>query len=196
VSDEPSPPTYRFQAIQDADYEVLHGRYEKALNLYHEAIFNDKLEWWSKERHEFEVYTALNSYFEKDSRNYTIFLTMTPTPYPTMATVPPDKTEYPRLAAYAYYRIMLVYFVQGNKAEAETTYETLQQKFADNQYSAPYVEMATSFWNAYQSLQNITIACDAAIEYSIKHPSVLIPLGSDYHGVQSKIYKPEDVCPF
>jgi tetratricopeptide (TPR) repeat protein len=196
TSSEPSPPVYRFQAIQDADYEVLYGRYEKALNLYHRAISSDKLEWWSKDRHEFEVYTQFNSYFDKDFRNHPIILTITPTAYPTMPAVTPDTTEYPRLAAYAYYRIAILYAAQGNKSDAEIAYKTLQQKFGGDQYGRPYFEMATAFWNAYQSSQNMTVACGAAIEYAAEHPDILIPLGSDYHGAQSKIYKPEDVCPF
>jgi hypothetical protein len=38
--------------------------------------------------------------------------------------------------------------------------------------------------------------CAAAIQYAAEHPEILVPLGSDYHGAQAKIYKPEDVCPF
>ena len=43
-------PEYRFQAIQDADSYVLVGRYDKAMSLYHDAIFNKELDWWSKEK--------------------------------------------------------------------------------------------------------------------------------------------------
>lgn len=32
--------------------------------------------------------------------------------------------------------------------------------------------------------------------YAVEHPDILIPLGSDYHGAQSHIYVPADVCPF
>jgi hypothetical protein len=38
--------------------------------------------------------------------------------------------------------------------------------------------------------------CAAAIQYAVEHPEILIPLGSDYHGWQSHIYEPADVCPF
>ena len=47
-------PFYRFQAIQDADAAVLAGKYDKALQLYQEAISNQDLEWWSVERREYE----------------------------------------------------------------------------------------------------------------------------------------------
>jgi hypothetical protein len=39
--------------------------------------------------------------------------------------------------------------------------------------------------------------CAAAIQYAAEHPDeMLTPLGSDYHGWQSHIYVPVDVCPF
>ena len=36
----------------------------------------------------------------------------------------------------------------------------------------------------------------AAIQYATKHPEILVPLGSDYHGAQSHTYAAADVCPF
>jgi hypothetical protein len=56
--------------------------------------------------------------------------------------------------------------------------------------------MAIAFWNAYQSTHKMYYGCAAAIQYAVEHPEILIPLGSDYHGAQSHIYVPEDVCPF
>ncbi|HSG41626.1 MAG TPA: hypothetical protein VLA72_00590 [Anaerolineales bacterium] len=38
--------------------------------------------------------------------------------------------------------------------------------------------------------------CAAEIQYAVEHPEILVPLGSDYHGSQAKIYEPADVCPF
>jgi len=108
----------------------------------------------------------------------------------------PDDPEYPRLAAYAYHRIMLLHLVRGYDLDASATYHTLQQKFPAGNPGHPYVEMATAFWDAYQSTHNMTNACGAAIEYAAVHPEILVPLGSDYHGSQSHTYKPEDVCPF
>ena len=173
---------YRFQAVQDADREVMYGDFDIALTYYQEAIFSDQLEWWSRERRDFEVKLFNDSYKP---------VTPTPLPYP-----PEDKTEYPRLAAYAYYRIMLLHLVQGHETDATTVYNTLQQKFGSDQYGRPYVEMATAFWNAYQSTHKMYDGCAAAIQYAAEHPDILIPLGSDYHGAQSHIYVSEDVCPF
>lgn len=177
-----STPEYRFQAIQDADLMVLDGKFEKALALYNDAIISKELKWWSKDRREYEIQLLVDSYDPAK-----------PTSLPEPLE---DAAEYPRLAAYAYYRIMLLHLVQGNESEATATYSTLQQTFGNDQYGRPYVEMASAFWEAYQSMHKMYDGCAAAIQYAVEHPEILIPLGSDYHGWQAKIYKPEDVCPF
>jgi len=179
LPEEFEQPIYRFQAIQDGDLETLIGKYSVAQNLYRQAIFNNELEWWSTERKEYEQ-VILDTYGS-------------PTP---SANLVEDPTEYPRLAAYAYYRIMLLYLVQNQETEATETYNTLQQEFGNNPYARPYVEMASAFWEAYQPIHSMYDGCAAAIQYAVEHTEVLIPLGSDYHGWQSHIYEPADVCPF
>lgn len=174
------PPEFRFQAVQDADRYTLEQKYDKALSIYRATIFDDKLDWWSLEK---------RIYYVNDLDPWVIDNTPSPPPIP-------DPTEYPRLAAYAYYRIMLLELVQGKGSEAEITYSTLQQKFGSDSYGRPYVKMATAFWNAYQSSHKMYDGCAAAIEYAAEHPDILIPLGSNYHGWQSHIYVPADVCPF
>jgi hypothetical protein len=169
-------PQYRFQAIQDADMQTLQGNYLEAIKFYHETIDSDKLDWWSQER--FENNKAAN-----------INLT-TPSPLAT------NLTEYPKLAAYAYYRIILLHLVQNHEPEATTVYNTLQKKFSNDPYGSPYVEMAAAFWEAYQSTHKMYDGCAAAIQYAAEHPEILTPLGSDYHGSQSHSYVPADVCPF
>ncbi len=174
-------PQYRFQAVQDADRETNYKHYDLAIKLYQSAIFSAKLDWWSKERQRFLDDTFSQQYEP------------TPTKYPTPIA---DLAEYPRLAAYAYYRIVLIHLVQGQESEATTTYNTLQQTFGDDPYAHPYIEMASAFWEAYQSTHKMYDGCAAAIQYAVEHPKILIPLGSDYHGAQSHIYVPADVCPF
>jgi len=171
-----SSPQYRFQAIQDGDRETFNGHYETALNLYKMVINSDKLDWWSQ---------------SKSESNKATVITGTASPDPI-----PDLTEYPRLATYAYYRIMLLHLVQGHAPEATTIYNTLQQKFGNDPYGRPYVEMATVFWESYQSTHKMYDGCAAAIDYAVKYPEILTPLGSDYHGAQSHIYVAADVCPF
>ncbi len=91
---------------------------------------------------------------------------------------------------------MLLHIVQGQETGASTAYNTLQQKFGNDPYGRPYVEMAMAFWESYQSTHKMYDGCAAAIEYAAEHPEILTPLGSDYHGSQSHIYVPADVCPF
>lgn len=177
---EYSTPEYRFQAVQDGDRYTLQKEYERALSLYQNAIFSDKLNEWSPEMHAYET-----GILESHRRHQ-------PTPTSPAA----DDTEYFRLAAYAYYRIMLLHVVRSYESDAGTVYNTLQQKFPDGNIGHPYVEMASTFWNEYQSSRNMTKSCGKAIQYAAEHPEILIPLGSNYHGAQSKIYKPEDICPF
>jgi hypothetical protein len=180
VSNEFEFPEYRFQAIQDADAMTIIGRFDKALQLYEEAILSKKLEWWSSERMQYEQARA-DSWIPE--------LTLPAEPIE-------DKTEYPRLAAYAYYRVMLIHLIQGNEVEAEAVYKTLQEKYGNDSYVQPYIKMATAFWNAYQSTHKMYEGCAAAIQYAAEHPEILIPLGSDYHGRYSHTYVPADVCPF
>ncbi|MBK9923727.1 MAG: hypothetical protein IPP66_00415 [Anaerolineales bacterium] len=171
---------YRFQTIQDADETSAGGKYQTALGLYQNAIFKDQLFPWSKDIYDNEISKA----YARDGLR-------------DMPTVTPsDLTEYPRLAAYAYYRIMLINLVQNHESDAGTVYNTLQQKFSNDPYGSPYVEMASAFWDAYQSTHKMYDGCAAAIQYAVEHPEILTPLGSDYHGSQSHTYVPEDVCPF
>ena len=172
---------YRFQAIRDGDEQVRYGNYAAALSFYQAAIFDDRLEWWSPIQREYEL-SVYMARFEP-----------TPTIYPTPN---PDLTEYPRLAAYAYYRIMLIHIVQGHESDAGTVSKTLEQKFSNNSYSRPYFEVANAFWEVYQSTHKMYDSCAAAIQYAAEHPQILTPLGSDYHGGYSHTYVPADVCPF
>ena len=174
-------PEFRFQAVQDADLAFSQQEYGKAMDLYQEAIFSDELRSYSPEIRE-NLRAIWEAQYGKEP---------TPTPYPI-----DNPAEYPSLAAYAYYRIMLLHLVQGQEAEATSTYQTLQETFGADPYAAPYIEMATAFWEAYQFTQKMYDGCAAAIQYAVEHPQILTPLGSDYHGWQSHIYVPADVCPF
>jgi hypothetical protein len=175
------PPQYLFQALQDGDRATRDGNFVDAEKAYQETILNSKLEWWSEKRQNDTMYNINNEGWSAIGT-------------PALGT--PDPAEYPSLAAYAYYRIMLLHIVQGQEAEAASTYQTLQETFGNDPYAAPYVEMATAFWDSYQSTQRMYDGCAVAIQYTVEHPEILIPLGSDYHGAQSHIYKPADVCPF
>jgi hypothetical protein len=180
------PPIFRFQAVQDADQYVLSNDFDNALASYQDVIFSDKLEWWSEKRAEF---TWISLQYSPPSLS-----NMSP---PPMDPIPDDiNFEYNSLAAYSYYRISLLHLVRGYESDAGTVYNTLQQKFGADPNGRPYAEMATAFWNVYQSTHKMYDGCAAAIHYADEHPEILIPLGSDYHGMQSHTYVPADVCPF
>jgi hypothetical protein len=174
-------PEFRFQAIQDGDLAVSQQEYAKALDLYQRAVFNEKLKYYSP-----EIRKNLQENWVRSLTN--------DQPSPTPAA--PDPTEYPRLAAYAYYRMVILHTFLGETEAAQVKYATLQEKFPVGSPGHPYVEMANAFWDAYQSSGKMYRACAASIAYADAHPEILIPLGSDYHGWQSHKYVAADVCPF
>jgi hypothetical protein len=175
-------PQFRFQAVQDADMETVYGKYDTAFRFYQDVIFSDKLGWWSQQR-------FVASFQE-------ISGTVDAPDHFEPADGTPDPTEYPRLAAYAYYRMVILHTFLDEMDAAQVQYATLQEKFPAGSPGHPYVEMANDFWNAYQPTGKMYDACAAAIAYADAHPEILTPLGSDYHGAQSHIYVPADVCPF
>ncbi len=180
-----SPPIYRYQAVQDGDRAMLRNEYDKALALYQEAIFNEKLLGWSpahKERSK-----ALHEL------TWNFDLRGTPTP----AIPPDDPREYPNLAAYARYRIMLIHILEEHMPEAQTIYETLQEKFPEGKNGHEYALMAKVFWDEYQLSKNIAGACAKTISVAEERQDILKFLGSDYHNSQQDVmYEPKDVCPF
>lgn len=178
-----APPDYRFQAVQDGDRATLAGEYDKALGFYQQVIFDDKLDWWSLDRRIAEGNAV------KD---------LNPTPDPAMQ----DAAEYPNLAAYARFRIMLLHIKQGFLPEAKTVYDALLQKFPVGQPGHAYTEMATAFMDEYTASQSLTQACDRTIAYAEAHPTeILAYLGNgdyseSFYGEQSLEYIPKSVCPF
>lgn len=172
ASAEYSPPQYRFQAVQDGDDATLRGDYDKALAFYEQSIFDDELLGWSPGR------------LWPDSL------------YGTAPTPTPDPDERPRLNAYAYYRIMLLHVVQGSMPEAQIVYETLQDEFPAGAVGHQYAELATVFWEEYDTRADIATACGKAVEYASAYADeVLIPLSSSFYGFGQRDYAPRDVCP-
>jgi hypothetical protein len=177
-------PYYRFQAVQDGDAETLAGDYPKALDLYQEVIFDKSLEWFTSERnlHQYWVYMAKR--FQPQP---------TPTASPNMK---PDPNEYPNLAAYALYRIMLLHVLQNNMPDAELTLNTLQKEYPFDKPGGYFSQMAFIFWKEYQTSRNIQQACSVTISYAAQYPDRLIYLGDSERGMQHIEYTPGSVCPF
>jgi tetratricopeptide (TPR) repeat protein len=181
-------PLYRFQAIQDGDVYTSLGKYAEALNSYQNAIFNDRLEYWSAERMEYER----------------LMLTFDPTsvtnPSPTKPG--PDPAEYPNLAAYAHFKIMLVHILQGHTSTAQTVYETLLNEFSVGKEGSIYADLARLFWEEYQVSQDLGAACALVTQQVASQPETYLEylgnredVADELFGWWSLSYKPEDVCP-
>ena len=174
-------PQYRFQAVQDGDLLTLQGYYEQALLSYQNAVFGDALEGWSPELAE-----QLRASAGAENGGET------PTPAPSE----PDPAEYGHLAAYARFRIMLLYLIQGWESDAETVYQTLIAAYPEGEDGYFFAEMAMGFWEEYQEAKDIGAACARAAAVIEENPAVLFYLGAEHHGRQSRVYAPGDVCPF
>jgi hypothetical protein len=186
---EYSLPEYRFQAVQDGDRFTQNGAYDRALAMYQDAINGNTLKWWSPE---------VTQYYLDLARNY---YSNTPVPAPSQQ----DINEYYSLAAYSYYRIMLLQILQGKPDQAQYTLSILTSAYSEGKPGYVYTEMALAFWNEYQATQNLPQACGEAIKYAKSHEqTILYYLGAiegngvydANHGWQSLVYTPESVCPF
>jgi len=178
-------PRYRFQAAQDGDLYTIYGQYERALEMYRYVIYSNTLEWWSSERHDY-----LAAGLEAEGIGQTPAVSATPLP---------DPEEYDNLAAYAYYRLMVLYLLQGWETDAGLMYESLQIRYAEGEPGHAYVEMAARLWNGYQESRDLRSACTLAVEYARENQDAILyyPSGGT-HGsiVYAYRHNPESVCPF
>lgn len=179
-------PYYRFQAAQDGDRATLAGDYDKALGFYQRTINDKKLEWFTQGR-------KWNDFWIYHSKYFPSLKEPTPTASPDLVE---DPNEYSNLAAYAYYRIMLLYILQNDTAKAASTFSTLQHQFATGSPGNYFVQIASIFWQEYQSSLSIQNSCKNVVEYVQEHPLPVEYLGDRDHGVHSIHYKPETICPF
>lgn len=174
---EMDPPVYRFQAVQDADRFFLMGDYDLALAGYLSVISDDDLDWWSLER---KLHIVWN-YHEAS-----------PEPEPL-----PDPDEHPALAAYARYRIVLLYAQMGIAEAARASMDELRNNHPTNTSDAVFTEMAELFWAQFLANGDMQAACAPVIAFAQDHPEVFTYIGNgDYQfGLQSHRYVPEDLCP-
>jgi hypothetical protein len=177
------PPEFRFQAVQDGDRLTEAEEYDLALDMYRQAVSNEALEWWTEERHKF-----LQEIWMSDE----------PTPNPPS----PDPDEYPNLAAYARYRMMIAYLLQGDLDTAQSEFIALKGQFPEGKIGHAYFEMADALWREIQTTNDLRSACEKPIEYAMNHPvEILAYLGNGeyakaYYGHQSIVYSWNNVCPF
>lgn len=178
------PPTYRFQAVQDGDWETLHENYEKALDLYNQALNDPNLKGWSKELYK-QQYDIMHANFAEQ-----------PTPTP----VPVDPNEKETLTACVHYRKMLIYTAQGKPGEALAEYMTVM-KLSPGQPGYAYKGLAITFWKNYQNTQDLAAACIVTREYAYEHDEEIYdPIDDRWHGWQSPGHSGESmgevICPF
>jgi hypothetical protein len=176
---ELAPPTYRFQALQDADRFFLLADYDQALTLYRQVIFDSELEWWTAERMQYIWYQR----FGEDSG--------LPPPEPPL----PNPDEYPSLAAYARYRIALHHMARGWLQDAETVLDGLVSEFGTHPSADAYVDAALLLWDSHQQSLDLSAACQRVVRYFEDNTHLLEVLGRG-HGLQSHAYVPIDTCPF
>jgi hypothetical protein len=101
-----------------------------------------------------------------------------------------------RIQAYAYYRMMLTYVVQGDLENALECYTALQNQFANDEDASPFAMMAARFWDNYQATQNIASSCDQVVSYAQANPVVLSLFRLyPYSPTPGYDYEGRDLCP-
>jgi hypothetical protein len=168
--EDPEPPKYRYQAVEDGDRLTALGFLEEAIVSYQRAVSDRNLK------------TGTPQYWRiADQPNYCQL-----GPLPT-----PGAEEGPRLEAYAMYRLMLARVALGQSEAAEAAYNALRDRFPVGQPGHPYAEMAETFWLRLQASADLAVACDIAVIFAAAHADqILDPFG--YGSDQ----QPEDLCPF
>ena len=189
VNEEWSTPEYRFQATQDGDRLFKKGDYDKALGMYQLAITSPTLKWWGNAIREYNQTTEY----------------MTPAEAALVPYPPEDKNAYAALSAYAYFRIMLLYLVQGHEAEARDVYNIIERRDMSAESYEAFGLLAQSFWDEYLNSKNLASPCQKAITFTTDHQTAILQylgnmsnsnLGNGiFYGEQSLTYEPEDVCP-
>jgi hypothetical protein len=177
---EMDPPMYRFQAVQDADRFFLMGDYARAERLYRAVFTSKPLERWTSERMRF----LLDQQWAEAAGRHT--------------PVPPaeDEDGYPRLSAYAGYRLVLLKATRGDMPSAEGLYVGLLSSHPSGSVGYPYVLLAARFLGNFRVTHDPVKACARVLDYAESIAGLLEPLGDMEHGAQSHIYETVDLCPF
>ena len=161
-SDQYEAPFYRLQAVRDADREVKYQHYDMGIKLYQQAIDDKKLEWYSDDRN----VIAYGKYFAEYYN------------YPDVGIAIPndvqqDPNEYPNLAAYSYFRIVLIRLLQGDMIAAQDTFMKAEQAYPIDQTGGQFIQMAKILLEGYQSTEEIGQACQGVREYAIENQDSL-----------------------
>ncbi|MBN2258713.1 MAG: hypothetical protein JW704_13005 [Anaerolineaceae bacterium] len=176
-----SPPEYRFQAVYDGDLATLYGEYDHALASYQKAVFDVDLKVYSEA--EWQYLRDWGRELHSDAL------------IPTRPS--PDRDDYPYLAAYARYRIMMLFLIQGWDSDARVVYDTLQSKYPEGEPGSIFSKLAVTFWDEYHTSGSLGVACQVVVEEAGKDPAGVLK----YFGVNGNLgmginYKVKDICPF
>jgi hypothetical protein len=164
------PPEYRFQAVRDGDAAFLRGNLEEAMAFYQQSLDDPELLGWSIEH--LQVL------------------------YPRFDPPPVDPAERARLAAFAEFRMLLVYAVQERQPDAQSLFDAMVGEHLQGSPGYPYVQIATRFHDALEAAGSVQSACAAAREYAQANAeAILKPLGSQFYGYLYEDYSPESICP-
>ncbi len=82
-------------------------------------------------------------------------------------TAPNNERAY--LTAFAYYRLVQLEVMHGDRLRAAEDYAVLQWTFLEGEAGHEYAVMAHVFWEAYTQTGNISAACETVNAYAAEH---------------------------
>lgn len=102
--------------------------------------------------------------------------------------------ERANLAAYARFRMAVVYLHMGQTDFARVILAELDSNYPPGSGQHGYVEMARLFYDEYQK-SDVKTACKAARGYAAKHEGqILKGLGPESFGYGNPVYEPQAIC--
>lgn len=170
-----SAPRLKFQAVQAADLYSRMGQYERAFELYHRAIYDDRLIAWN------------SAWNEPLGGGYEV--------YPTRP--PEDNAQGERIHAYARFKIMVTRYLIGDLTGAELQFDANRSIHPEGNDGYAYARLSEVFRQTYLANQSVAAGCSAVRNYADLHEQeVLWPLGVGVYGEANPDYQPVDLCPF
>ncbi|KAA3645520.1 MAG: hypothetical protein DWQ07_13720 [Chloroflexi bacterium] len=168
-------PEFRIHAVRDGDHMTAQGFFDEALVFYDRALNDETLLTWDPQNAQLIDSTCSPS-SDQEQQQW-------------------GAHEYDRLVAYTLYRLMLLHTARGKMDIAQSYYNQLVSQYTSSAHKA-YVELASTFWEAYSISEDLNAACEIVHSYANEHQeAVLDPLGS-YYGQHARRYIAVDICPF
>lgn len=97
------------------------------------------------------------------------------------------------LTAYALYRLLLVYTFQEN-GDALSVYQEARNRFSNLETSPIYAFLIETYWQTYQTSNNLHVACRAVQEVIAQRSDTLDLLNR--YGSRNRTYSAQELCPF